>query len=40
MGVTIRPSPTFSPGRPRLLFRRAMRIAPLYPYDTAPTDGS
>ncbi len=37
MAVTIETSPTFSPGRdPRLLFRRSLRIAPLYPYDMAP----
>ena len=36
MAVTIATSPTFSPGVPRLLFRRSLRVAPLYPYDVAP----
>jgi hypothetical protein len=36
MGVTIRPSPSFSATTPRVLFRRALRVAPLYPYDVAP----
>jgi serine/threonine-protein kinase len=36
IGVTIKPSPIFSAGQPRVLFRRALRVAPLYPYDVAP----
>jgi eukaryotic-like serine/threonine-protein kinase len=38
MGVTIRPSPSVSATPPRVLFRRALRVAPLYPYDVA-SDG-
>ena len=36
MGVAIKPSPSFSATQPRVLFRRALRVAPLYPYDVAP----
>jgi hypothetical protein len=36
MGVTIQTSPSFSPARPRLLFRRALGTTMRYQYDVAP----